>query len=386
MKVLMLTTSYPVSKGSSSGVFVRELAKSLSQHVDLKILVPDSSEDSFSEAGVIRFRYAPKRLQTLAHGSGGIPVALKKNRLLFLLIPFFLLSFTFKSVLLGRRVDVIQANWSVCALIGYIVKLIYRTPLVTTFRGEDVDLSSPLKRGLIKAALLVSDRVIAVGDEMAQMICRSFPVHSGKVHTIKNGIDSLFFQSKSSAPSSDNLALISVGSLIPRKNLKFTLEALSLLKEKGCYPELWIVGGGDQAGLVSYAEELGVIDQLHFYGECSKEELVKLLVKASVFVSSSLHEGRPNALLEAMSIGCACLASNINGHRELVGGLGAIFELDDPASLAKHISVYCRDVQACHSDGIKAREYSKENFSTWQSTADEYLNLFAHLIGRECTS
>jgi len=56
-----------------------------------------------------------------------------------------------------------------------------------------------------------------------------------------------------------------------------------------------------------------------------------LLKKYKYFISTSLFEGNPKSMLEALSVGCIVFASNIKNHREIIknGVNGFLFELDN---------------------------------------------------------
>ena len=95
-RVLMLSTSYPLYKGAVSGVFVKYLVNTLSQHNVVEVLTPDDHINSpieLSDTNIFRFRYGPKRCQRLAHLPGGISAQLRKHKYFILLVPIFLLSY-----------------------------------------------------------------------------------------------------------------------------------------------------------------------------------------------------------------------------------------------------------------------------------------------------
>ncbi|MCI5211121.1 MAG: hypothetical protein D3910_20585, partial [Candidatus Electrothrix sp. ATG2] len=86
LKVLLLTTSFPLTRKSRSGIFLQKMVNHLPDNIQVTVLTPDSTEtDTRSPVvgySVLPFRYAPKHWQQLAHGSGGILAALARNKLL----------------------------------------------------------------------------------------------------------------------------------------------------------------------------------------------------------------------------------------------------------------------------------------------------------------
>ncbi|MCI5138420.1 MAG: hypothetical protein D3922_08390 [Candidatus Electrothrix sp. AR1] len=154
LKVLLLTTSFPLNRGSRSGIFIQKMINHLPKNVLVTVLTPDGTEagsQSSADYSVIPFRYAPKQWQQLAHGSGGIMAALSRNKLLFLLLPTFLLSNLLTCCCYARKVDVLHANWSINGVIAGIAGLLFGKPVMTTLRGSDVNLieTSALMRRLV---------------------------------------------------------------------------------------------------------------------------------------------------------------------------------------------------------------------------------------------
>jgi len=99
LKILLLSTSFPLTPSSTSGLFVKYLYDALRERCCVQALTPDDNRTDTSalQSGISAFRYAPKKWQKLAHLPGGIPAQLQTNRLAILPVPFFLLSFDRKS-------------------------------------------------------------------------------------------------------------------------------------------------------------------------------------------------------------------------------------------------------------------------------------------------
>jgi glycosyltransferase involved in cell wall biosynthesis len=118
---------------------------------------------------------------------------------------------------------------------------------------------------------------------------------------------------------------VSVGSLIPRKNMKFLLDSFAQMPEaeRG---SLVILGNG------SLMEDLRArsCPNVHLVGSVSNVN--DYLAGAGYFVSSSLSEGLPNTVLEALAAGLPVILSDIESHLEIAGELskaGKIFSLQE---------------------------------------------------------
>ncbi|MEJ2612782.1 MAG: glycosyltransferase, partial [Candidatus Thiodiazotropha sp.] len=164
----MVTTSFPVGPNRASGIFVKRLADSICDRVDLRILTPSSLSPCPDYAGyqVFCFRYAPYKWQILAHEPGGVLVALKVRPWLVAILPVFILSLFLSVIRSGREADIIHANWSITGVIAGLAGLCIGKPVITTLRGSDVSSieRSRISRLIVVQALRLSKRVVTVSD------------------------------------------------------------------------------------------------------------------------------------------------------------------------------------------------------------------------------
>lgn len=137
--------------------------------------------------------------------------------------------------------------------------------------------------------------------------------------------------------------IISVGRLSKEKGQKTLIKAFSNLKEKEW--TLHIVGDGfDRPSLEILVKDLQIENRVVFHGKMYNFN--SLLLESQIFVLPSLYEGFPNALLEAMSFGLCCLASDcIAGPSEIIqNGLnGLLFEPGNTEQLTKLLEKIIED-------------------------------------------
>ena len=107
---------------------------------------------------------------------------------------------------------------------------------------------------------------------------------------------------------------VTVGELIPRKNQGVLIEAISQMEKK---PYLFIVGKGPlKEQYEARVAELGLSEHIRLLGQ--RSDVKELLNMADAFVFPSHQEGLPVALMEAMSCGVYCIASDIRGNEDLI--------------------------------------------------------------------
>jgi glycosyltransferase involved in cell wall biosynthesis len=105
---------------------------------------------------------------------------------------------------------------------------------------------------------------------------------------------------------------------VPYKGQEYVIRAISNLKKTGYDVHYHIAGLGSVDRLRSIAKKEGVENQVHFEGLLNRESLFALLDKTDIYVQSSLTEGLPRSVVEAMSRGCICIGTDVGGIPELI--------------------------------------------------------------------
>ena len=145
--------------------------------------------------------------------------------------------------------------------------------------------------------------------------------------------------------------------MIKRKNHETILKALSQLKELSNVHYLLCGHGALDTYLRDLAEQLGISHMVTFAGY--REDILKILQTADLFLFPSYQEGLPMALLEAMASGLPVICSDIRGSRDLMGD---ILSQDDSISLCSGgIMVKKADDAAAYSKAIRHLLNHSEN-------------------------
>lgn len=383
-----MTTSFPLSGKSVSGVFVKRFVDSLPSHVDVVVLTPCSTEPvSLQNSDGYRlrcFRYAPWKWQILAHLPGGIPVALRQSRLAILLVPLFLGSMFVETVRASRDADIVHANWSISGFIAGLACWFTRKPFITTLRGEDVSRAnvSWVYRMFLWTCVRNGSRVVAVGDAMAKGLREMFPGYAEKVVVLSNGVSPRLLSINSGCGQPVQLRILVVGSLIPRKGVDTVIKAIAELPDSAG-ASLTLVGDGvDRNRLESLVRELGVERKVQFIGEIEPERVVHFYESADVFVLASYSEGRPNVVMEAMAAAVPVIASEIDGVKELVTAdeTGLFFQPGDVSGLTDQLLRVSKNVELRDRLSGSARQFIVDNQLLWSSTGENYEALYKDVL------
>ena len=98
---------------------------------------------------------------------------------------------------------------------------------------------------------------------------------------------------------------------IKYKGQEKVIQAISKLKRMGYTIEYQLVGNGEKMRLENIAKEYDVEEQIKFLGSISHEKVFNWLKEIDIYIQPSKLEGLPRALIEAMSMACPALGTNI---------------------------------------------------------------------------
>lgn len=136
----------------------------------------------------------------------------------------------------------------------------------------------------------------------------------------------------------DEKLLIYVAELNENKNQGLLIDAVTLLREKNVNVKLLLAGTDNCNGLYrEKAESKGVSDCVGFLGQ--RDDIDELLNVCDVAVASSLREGLPVNVMEALACGLPVVATDNRGHRELIknGENGFLVSPGNPDEMASKI-------------------------------------------------
>jgi len=138
----------------------------------------------------------------------------------------------------------------------------------------------------------------------------------GKINLIHNGIDFDHFYSPVKAQKKQ-LSLINIGSFVKKKNQKLAIQITADLIDEKIPCDLVLLGDGPlREDLVDYAEQLNILDHVHFMGNI--DNVAEHLSKASIYLHTALSEPFGLVLLEAMAAGLPIVSLDGKGNRDII--------------------------------------------------------------------
>jgi glycosyltransferase involved in cell wall biosynthesis len=185
------------------------------------------------------------------------------------------------------------------------------------------------QRQLDRIAALLTARVVAVSDTLAEYLHSALHIPTSKLRVIENGVDLARF---SPGPRSSGLrrrlgvpdgAIVigAIGRLEQVKGYDLLVEAFSQLRQAELpgHPRYLVIGGegSERAALAEQANQLGVADRVIFPGWL--DEPAELYRSFDVFAVSSRSEGLSLSLLEAMACGVPPVVTDVGANRLVLG-------------------------------------------------------------------
>jgi len=205
------------------------------------------------------------------------------------------------------------------------ILLLNRTPMIVSVRN-DLRNYNWLYRLLIRFLYPWAEKVVAVTKGVQQQLREEFSLKN--TTTIYNSIDMGLVKQKSSEPLPAEYSwlkerhplCISIGRLTQQKGQWHMIRAFVKVKKQVPAASLIILGEGPyREKLQKLIRDCGLEDSVFLLGK--QNNVYHFLAQADVFVFSSIWEGMPNTLLEALSVGLPIVAADCGGGpREILTG------------------------------------------------------------------
>jgi glycosyltransferase involved in cell wall biosynthesis len=216
--------------------------------------------------------------------------------------------------------DVVQTYGYACDISVPIVARLASpgVRVITTRRGED---QNPRHQQLRQLSNLFVDTVVCVSSTAARFAEKTEKLNRQKLSVIPNGVPTPEC-ARSTGMRRDILKFGALGTIKPIKGIDLLVDAF-LQFDKNVRAELWIAGGMDRTpewadAIARKAKQSHLAHRIKFLGH--QHEPLAFLNSIDVFVLPSRSEGMSNALLEAMSLGLPCIATDVGSNRELLQG------------------------------------------------------------------
>lgn len=273
----------------------------------------------------------------------------------WLLWPMYFIKSVFAARSLWKKIDIKgYVVFSFFYAVLSVFSMQRSNKLWVFIRGDDVydsqfksfpRLRAAVHRLLEFIGMNASNKVICTNKRLMQSLINR-GCEEERLYYLPNNIPTVSVVSGERESSSDCIWKFATASVLnPRKEQLLILKALSLVSSKNWSYQLIgadVENTGYERILREYVKEQGMESNVHFLGW--RNDVSELISQCDLFLFSTSHEGSPNALLEALGVGVACMGSDIPEVAEILKYPELTFSNDSPEELSEKLDRYiCSD-------------------------------------------
>ncbi len=247
-------------------------------------------------------------------------------------------------LLKAEKVDIVHCHQHKATVHGVFAAKLAGVPIILAHVHGTGRTKNPGRRLINSVIFRWVSRILTVGEAVKKDIILNNPsVDPEKVISVGNSIDydkfskvtkSDIIRSEKFGIKKDALVFGTAGRLTETKGQKFLIDAFAQVKKQMPNSLLLFAGTGElKDELEKQAAEAGLADSVHFLGKINN--MPEFYSAIDIFVLSSIAEGLPRGLMEAMAAGILCIASNAGGIPEILdnGKYGFLVEPRDSNAL-----------------------------------------------------
>ncbi len=222
-----------------------------------------------------------------------------------------------------------------------------------------------------------SDQIITVCKSDLNLGLKYKIIPRGKIACVHNGMQYLP-QRTTKKEIKNKFTFISVARFDKQKDHETLIRALSLINNYDWH--LRLVGSGPkESNIKELCKKNGIYSKVTFTGR--SDNVSELLEKADIFILSSLWEGFPRSILEAMRASLPIISTDVGGVKEAVENNinGFTFKRRDYLGLRNHLIYFFENPEQVIIFGKKSRILFDDNF-TFQTTANKTFSVYKKLM------
>ncbi|MBN1155340.1 glycosyltransferase family 4 protein [candidate division KSB1 bacterium] len=271
--------------------------------------------------------------------------------------------------------DIVETHTAKAGAVGRIAAVFGRVPIIIhTFHGHVFNnyfnrFITQLFVIIEKMLARVTDKIIVLSESQYVDIVKKYRIApENKVQVVHLGLDLELYKNcqpsnelkKELGLNSDDVIIASIGRLVPIKNNKMLIDVVTVLRDRNKKYHLCFMGDGD---LRSELEMISDRSCTHFLGW--RTDLQNIYSGVDLVALTSLNEGTPIAIIEAMAAGVPVVCTNVGGVSDIVTDeeTGFLVDSNDVSTMCAKINLLMEDIQLKNKMTTKARKDVLAKFS-----------------------
>lgn len=264
----------------------------------------------------------------------------------------------------------------ICGPVSLIIKEIFNIPYMCEIHGMEYfrilkskKIHNRIVSKLMRIVLKKANKVRSLSTEMTNLI-HEYDIECESV-LIPNRVNlELFNKPKINFKLSDPIKIVSVGRFVWEKSYHIAIEAIHILREKYNI-ELTLIGGGklyEELKLAANGSEyITLIEWV------TQDELVSYLQNSDIYIQTSISEGMPRTILEAMGMRLPIITTNVGAIKGIIrnGYNGLLIDPNDLGQLVQAIEILINDINTRKHIAENAYIDAKEKYE-WNKVFEQY--------------
>ena len=275
-----------------------------------------------------------------------------------------------------RPVDLLVLLTGVPNIWGRLLGRLTKVPLIVgTLRGTGCP-----DNNFEKWFWPLADHFLCNAQALKKLMLDRFQVPDKRLTVVSNGVDLECFQPAAAPALPEKPVVLCIARLVPEKDHETLIAAFSLVASRHPQAELWLVGDGPRRQELRRLTERRLPPHRWRFIP-GQLDISPILQQGSLLVLSSIQEGFPNVVLEAMAAGLPVVATDVGGLSEIVkqGETGWLVPPKDIGALADAISHLLTHDAVRLAFGRAGRK-RVEDFFSMAATVEQHERVFLRLL------
>ena len=388
MDMLFLSSDYPPNLLGGVGIYTEQFARHLAERGHQAFVITKAKDIpcEYVDYGVRVWRVRPQRVSWLDPVRERYPVFVER------LEYSIAVARQMRHVLRRYPIDVVESCESRAE--GFWHFLFHRRPKLFVklhtpdgliFRlnqqlpSRDLELVLAIEAWWLRRATML----VGLTDAVVERVSQLYQLRTERIPKVRIPVDTRFFHPNPALKSTKDLQVLYVGRLEFRKGVHVLLRAIPRVLQALPHVQFTLIGSGCgmQSLLNRYREDPRYQSHMNWCESASREEIRAAYQRSHVCVVPSLWENHPIACLEAMSCGCAVIASRVGGLPEILQHdvNGYLIPTGSSYALAKALLTLLTDARKREDLGNQARSHVEQHYDT-ERVFDDTIALYERLL------